>query len=146
MRHTRGARPGRDAEILDGDDLLLGRLRQLGLIELEALTFGTAAELRGELVAAYADDLADALARARQRMAELVASIASGPDPLQLASAPPEVRARGGAGEAAGRLAARLGERADACRRLARLDDACALLLPRLVDIDRKRAAGQREG
>ena len=125
--------------ILDPDDLLLGRLRQLGLIDLEALTFGAAGELRGELVAAYADDLADALSRARARMAELVKSIAGGPDPLQLVSAPAEVRARGGAGEAASRLAARLGERADACRQLARLDEACALLLPRLVDVDKKR-------
>ena len=129
----------RGEAILDGDDRLLGRLRQLALIELEALTFGAAAELRGDLVAAYADDLADALERARARMAELVTSIAGGPDPLQLASAPPEVRARGGAGEAASRLAARLGERADACRQLARLDEACALLLPRLVDVDTKR-------
>jgi len=126
--------------ILDGDDRLLGRLRQLALIELEALTFGAAGELRGELVAAYADDLADALERARARMAELVKSIASGPDPLQLASAPPEVRARGGAGEAASRLAARLAERADACRQLARLDEACSVLLPRLVDVEKKRA------
>lgn len=128
-------------EILDGDDLLLGRLRQLSLIELDALTFGAAGAPRDELVAAYADDLADALVRARQRMAELVKSIASGPDPLQLASAPPEVRARGGAGEAASRLAARLTDRAEACRQLARLDDACALLLPRLVEVDRKRPA-----
>jgi hypothetical protein len=133
----RGPRSGE--EILDADDLLLGRLRQLGLIDLEALTFGVSGDQRGELVAAHADDLADALGRARERMAELVTSIASGPDPLQLASAPAEVRARGGAGEAASRLAARLGERAEACRQLARLDEACALLLPRLVDVDRKR-------
>ena len=125
-------------ELLDGDDLLLGRLRQLSLIDLDALTFGVAAEQRGELVAAYADDLADALVRARQRMGELVKSIAAGPDPLQLASAPPEARARGGAGEAASRLAARLGDRAETCRQLARLDEACALLLPRLVDVDKR--------
>jgi len=130
----------REEEGLDGDDLLLGRLCQLSLIDLDALTFGAAADQRGELVAAYADDLADALVRARQRMGELVKSIASGPDPLQLASAPAEVRARGGAGEAASRLASRLAERAEASRQLARLDDACALLLPRLVDVDKRRA------
>jgi hypothetical protein len=132
-------RPQRAEESLDGDDLLLGRLRQLSLIDLEALAFGAGAEQRGELVAAYADDLADALVHARQRMAELVKSIASGPDPLQLASAPAEVRARGGAGEAASRLAGRLADRAEACRQLARLDDACALLLPKLVEVDKKR-------
>lgn len=126
-------------DLLDVDHLLLGRLRQLSLIDLEALTFGAAGELRGQLIAAYADDLADALVRARQRMAELVKSIASGPDPLQIASAPAEVRVRGGAGEAASRLSARLGERAEACRQLARLDEACALLLPRLVEIDKRR-------
>jgi hypothetical protein len=134
MRSARAAEDG-----LDGDDLLLGRLRQLSLIDLDALTFGAGAEQRGELVAAYADDLADALVRARERMAELVKSIASGPDPLALVSAPSEVRARGGAGEAASRLASRLADRAEASRQLARLDDACAVLLPRLVDVDKKR-------
>jgi hypothetical protein len=94
---------------LGGDDRLLGRLRQLSLIDLDSLLFGAGPDRRAEVVAAFADDLADALLRARDRMAE------------------------------AGRSAHRLAERADACRQLARLDEACALLLPRLVDIDKRR-------
>jgi hypothetical protein len=30
-------------------------------------------------------------------------------------------------------------ERAEACRDLARFDEACALLLPRLIELDRRR-------
>jgi hypothetical protein len=124
---------------LGGDDRLLGRLRQLSLIDLDSLLFGAGPDRRAEVVAAFADDLADALLRARDRMAELVGQIGAGPDPLALATAPADTRRRGGAGEAAGRSAHRLAERADACRQLARLDEACALLLPRLVDIDKRR-------
>ena len=113
------------------DDRLLGRLRQLSLVELDALVAGAGPERRAELLEAYAGDLADALARARARMGELVATIAKG--------APAATRAKSGATESSGRLAARLDERAEACRDLARLDEACALLLPRLIEIDRRR-------
>lgn len=121
------------------DDRLLGRLRQLSLVELDALVAGAGPERRAELLEAYAGDLADALARARARMGELVATIAKGPDPLALVGAPAATRAKSGATESSGRLAARLDERAEACRDLARLDEACALLLPRLIEIDRRR-------
>ena len=48
-------RPRRAAEDLGADDRLLGRLRQLSLVDLEALTFGVGAERRAELVSAYAE-------------------------------------------------------------------------------------------
>jgi hypothetical protein len=124
---------------LTGDERLLGRLRQLSLVELDSLLAG-AGPRRGELLAALADDLIDALGQARQRMAELVREVASGPDPLAVLDATPAMRARGGAtAEGPGRLAGRLAERAAACRDLARLEEAAALLLPRLFEIDRRR-------
>ncbi|HLU66584.1 MAG TPA: hypothetical protein VKZ63_09930 [Kofleriaceae bacterium] len=127
------------ADDLAGDERLLARLRQLGLVELDALLFGAAGPERARLLAAHADDLADALGRARERMAALVQAIAAGPDPLALVSAPREVRARDGATRAAGGLAARLFDRAEAARTLARLDQACAALLPRLFELERRR-------
>jgi hypothetical protein len=127
--------PGDDPE----DERLLTRLRQLGLIELDALLFGAGPDARARLVAAYADDLADALSVARARMAGLLGVLSAGPDPLGLVAAGPEVRAGGGALEAAGRLAQALSRRAEACRTLARLDEACAVLLPRLFAVERMR-------
>jgi hypothetical protein len=126
----------------EGDERLLGRLRQLSLIELDSLLGGAGGPRYAELLAAHADDLIDALGQARRRMAELGRELASGPDPLAVLEASPALRARGGGAEGSARLAARLAERAAACRDLARLDDAAALLLPRLFEIERRRGAG----
>lgn len=130
----------------DSDDRLLARLRQLGLVELDALLDGAAGAERAALLAAHADDVADALAQARRRMDELVRTIAAGPDPLALCDAAPALRARAEAKDAMARAARRLGARAAACRDLARLDDACSLLAPRLCDLDRRRGAGSSGG
>jgi hypothetical protein len=65
------------------DELMSARLRDLALVELDAL---------GALVAAYADDVADALRDARTRIAALRAQLA-GADPLAVVDAP--VRQRG---------------------------------------------------
>ena len=138
----KGARRQAEAE-LGADDRLLGRLRQLSLVEIDALAAGAAPGRRTELLDAYADDLADALAHARRRMTELVALVSGGPDPLALVGAAPSVRAQSGAGEAASRLSARLFQRAGACRDLARFDEACALLLPHLIEVDRRRGAAR---
>jgi hypothetical protein len=129
----------REIDELTADERLVGRLRQLGLIELDALLFGAGPEERARLIGAHADDLADALGRARERMAELVAAALAGPDPLGLLTAAPDVRARSGGREAASRLAGRLADRAEAARTLARLDEACAGLVPRLLQLDRRR-------
>jgi hypothetical protein len=122
------------------DDQLLARLRQLSLVELESLLAGATGARRAELLSAHADDLLDALAHARRRMAELGREVTAGPDPLAVLEAPRSMRARGAASEGPGRLATRLAERAAACRDLARLDEAAALLLPRLFEIERRRA------
>lgn len=124
-----------------GDERLLGRLRQLSLIDLDSLLAGATGERWAELLAAHADDLIDALGQARQRMSELGRVVAAGPDPLAVLGAAREVRVRGAVGEGGARLAARLAERAAACRDLARLDEAAALLLPRLFELERRRGS-----
>ena len=124
---------------LGEDDQLLARLRQLSLVELESLLAGATGARHAELLSAYAGDLLHALAHARRRMAELGREVTAGPDPLAVLEAPQSLRARGAAGEGPGRLATRLAERAAACRDLARLDEAAALLLPRLFEIERRR-------
>jgi hypothetical protein len=129
----------RDAPVGE-DDQLLARLRQLSLVELESLLAGATGARHVELLSAHADDLLDALAHARRRMLELGREVTGGPDPLAVLDAPQALRARGAASEGPGRLATRLAERAAACRDLARLDDAAALLLPRLFEIERRRA------
>ncbi len=75
-------------------------------------------------------------------MAELGHEVAAGPDPLAILDAAPGTRARGAVTEGPGRLAARLAERAAACRDLARFEEAAALLLPRLFDVERRRGSG----
>jgi hypothetical protein len=129
----------RDGSGDGGDDRLVGRLRQLSLIDLDSLLAGASGDSRVELLGAYAGDLIDALLQARSRIAELTRTVATGPDPLAILDATPSVRVRGAAGDGPGRLAARLAERASACRDLARVEEAAALLLPRLFDVERRR-------
>ncbi len=128
----------RDGSSDGGDDRLVGRLRQLSLIDLDSLLAGAGGESRVELLGAYAGDLIDALRQARARILELTRAIVGGPDPLAILDATPSVRVRGAAGEGPGRLSARLAERASACRDLARIEEAAALLLPRLFDVERR--------
>jgi hypothetical protein len=120
---------------LGGDERLLGRLRQLSLIELDSLLACTSGAQRDELLAAVAADLSDALGQARRRMGELTAEVAAGPDPLAALDAP-AARLSGAQAQA---LTARLIERAAARRDLARLEEAAALLLPRLFEVERHR-------
>lgn len=127
--------------INSSDEALLTRLRDLSLVDLDALLAGTAGEQYAELLITYADDLADALRAARQRIAELVEIAAGGPDPLNLLDAPHEVRARDGGRDAAERVARRLADRAEACRAMARIDDLVVHLFPRLLEADRRRAS-----
>jgi hypothetical protein len=124
---------------LGDDERLLGRLRQLSLIDLDSLLAGTGGARHAELLAAHAEDLIDALGQARRRMNQLGHEIAAGPDPLAVLDATPALRARGAVSEGPGRLATRLAERAAACRDLARIEEAAALLLPRLFEIERRR-------
>ena len=122
------------------DEELLGRLRDLALVEIDALLAGAEDDHYAELITAYGEDLEDALGCARARMMELLA-VAGGPDPMGLVEMPAEMRARDGGGALAERTRGRLRERAAACRALARIDDSVAQLLPRLFEADRRRVS-----
>ncbi len=120
------------------DDDLLTRLRDLALVDLDALLAGSSGDAYDELLETFAGDLEDALGAARTRTRALLES-AGGHDPLVLLDAPAATRARDGGRDAAKQIAARLAERAAACRALARLDDLTAPLLSRLIEADRRR-------
>ncbi len=122
------------------DDALLMRLRDLALVDLDALLSGAEGTAYEQLLISHAEDLEDALRTARARAVELSKLIVSA-DPLVLLDAGHGVRARDGGREAADRTGRRLGARAAACRSLARLDDLSAGLYPRLVEADRRRAS-----
>jgi len=121
------------------DEALLTRLRDLALVDLDALLTGADGEHYAALLSTYAGDLEDALRQARARMGELLRAV-GGADPLALVDAAPQVRARDGGREAADRVVQRLGARATACRALARIDDLAEKLVPRLFEADRRRA------
>lgn len=123
------------------DELLLARLRELSLVDLDALVAGASGAHYAELLAAYAEDLGDALSAARARARELLDTVAGGPDPLGLLDASFEIRTRQAGREAAERMAVRLAGRALACRSLARIDDLIVQLLPRVLEVDRRRAS-----
>jgi len=115
-------------------------MRDLSLVDIDALLAGTEGAQYARLLVAYADDLEDALRAARDRMAELVRTVA-GADPLVLLDAPFQARARDGGRDAADRSSRRLVGRSHAARALARIDDLAAGLVPRLLEADRRRAS-----
>ena len=98
-----------------GDEALLTRLRDLALVDIEALLAGASGEHYAELLTTYAEDLCHALEVARARARALVAA-AGGPDPMALLDAPYQIRARNGGRKAADRASERLTMRATACR------------------------------
>lgn len=119
----------------DVDEALSTRLRDLALVEIDALIAGDHA---GELVAAFADDVADALREARTRIAALRGQL-GGADPLSVLDAAPHQRASDAGLAGVGRIRARLAAQADAARALARLADLAAGLVPKLFEADRRR-------
>ena len=123
-------------EAPDPDESLCTRLRDLALVDLDALVAGAPAPQ--ELVAAYADDVADALREARTRIAALRTSL-GGPDPLNVLDLAAKQRASDVATAGAERARTRLHTQADAARALARLADLSATLAPKLFEADRRR-------
>jgi hypothetical protein len=121
------------------DEALVTRLRDLSLVDLDALLGGTSGDQYANLLVTYAEDLEDALKAARTRQLELGKIVAG--DPLSLLDAPYTSRARDGGREAAERVTRKLGARAAAGRALARIDDLAAALFPRLLEADRRRAS-----
>lgn len=126
--------PGTAGGPPDPDEALSTRLRDLALVELDALAAGD----RPDLIAAYADDVADALREARARIAALRAQL-GGADPLGVLDAGARQRSSDAAAQGADRIRTRLAAQADAARALARLADLASALVPKLFEADRRR-------
>lgn len=120
----------------DPDEALSTRLRDLALVDLDALTVGASSP--SEMIAVFADDVADALREARTRIAALRASL-GGPEPLAVLDLPHRQRASDTAAAGAQRVREKLASHADAARSLARLSDLAASLTPKLFEADRRR-------
>lgn len=120
----------------DRDEALSTRLRDLALVDLDALTAG-APDPR-VMIAAYAEDVLDALREARARLAALKAEL-GGADPLNVLDLAPRQRASDTATPGIERLRTRLSSQAEAARSLARLAELAAALAPRLFEADRRR-------
>ena len=119
----------------DVDEALSTRLRDLALVEIDALIVGDRAQ---ELVAAFADDVADALREARTRITALRSQL-GGADPLTVLDTAPHQRASDAGAAGVDRIRGRLVAQADAARALARLADLAAGLVPKLFEADRRR-------
>ena len=123
----------------DPDEALSTRLRDLALVELDALAAGLDGAAAEPLVAAFADDVADALREARARIAALRATFGSGGDPLSVLEVAPRQRASDAGQAGAERVRARLLSHAEAARAMARLEELAAALVPKLFEADRRR-------
>lgn len=128
--------PANGAAPVDPDEALCTRLRDLALVDLDALVVSAAAPQ--VLVATFADDVLDALREARTRIAVLRTSL-GGPDPLNVLDQRPRQRASDTAADGAIRIRHKLVEHATAARSLARLSDLAAALSPKLFEADRRR-------
>lgn len=129
---------GRPDGTPDPDEALSTRLRDLALVNLDALTAGLDSQRAQVLVAAYAEDCLDALTEARARMAALKKELA-GPDPLNVLDLQARQRASDAGHAGAERVRERLHVQAEAGRAFARLADLAAVLVPRLFEADRRR-------
>jgi hypothetical protein len=133
---TTTAGPGITTAAADADEALSTRLRDLALVDIDALIAG--AREPGELVAAFAEDVADALGEARTRIGVL-RGVLGGADPLNVLDATVRQRASDAGAPGAERVRTRLGTHAEAARALARLSDLAAGLAPKLFEADRRR-------
>ena len=122
----------------DPDEGLSVRLRDLALVDLDALCIGLDGDRGAQMAAAYADDVADALREARNRIAALRQQL-GGPDPLNVLDLQARQRASDTAHAGAVRTREKLGGQAEAARALARLADLAATLVPKLFEADRRR-------
>ena len=131
LEYTVGVRaPGQATDL---DEALSTRLRDLALVEIDALAIGDA-----ELIAAFAHDGADALREARARISALRSQL-GGADPLSVLDVTTRQRASDAGAAGVDRIRARLAAQADAARALARLTDLAAGLTAKLFEADRRR-------
>lgn len=122
----------------DPDEALSTRLRDLALVDLDALTVGLDGARGQELARAYADDLADALKEARARLVALRKELA-GPDPLNVLDLAARQRASDAGHAGADRVKDRLFAQTEAARVFARLAGLAAPLVTKLFEADRRR-------
>lgn len=122
----------------DADEELATRLRDLALVEINALTAGLAVNDAQTLVAEFADDVADALREARTRIASL-RQILSGSDPLQVLDLPVRQRASDVAQSGVAQVRAQLDQHAEVGRALAKLAALSSGLIAKLFEADRRR-------
>jgi len=127
-------RTGGTSAVPDADEALSTRLRDLALVDLDALVIGE----RADLIGTFAGDVADALAEARTRIAALRAQL-GGADPLNILDVSVRQRASDAGATGAVRVREKLASQADAARSLARLADLAAALVPKLFEADRRR-------
>jgi len=113
------------------------RLMDLALVEIDVLTARLSAEEAREVLGAFIADVEAALAEARAFLREGQKGLAAGVDPLAFLDLPSERRA--GIGDAAvDEAAARLGQRAETRRELARVEELMRPVLARLIEADRR--------
>jgi hypothetical protein len=128
----------RDGGAPDADEALSTRLRDLALVDLDALIAGLDGARGQELIAAYADDCADALREARTRLVAVRKELA-GPDPLNVLDITARQRASDAGHAGSARVHDRLVAQAEAARVFARLADLSAGLVGKLFEADRRR-------
>lgn len=128
----------RSEGVADPDEALLTRLRDLALVDLDALTVGLDADRSHELVVAYAEDIADALKEARARMTAMRKEL-GGPDPLNVLDLSARHRASDAGHAGADRVRERLLAQTEAARAFARLAGLVAPLVSKLFEADRRR-------
>jgi hypothetical protein len=128
----------REGSVPDVDESLCMRLRDLALVDLDALTVGLDGARGQEIAGAYADDVADALREARARLAALRKELA-GPDPLNVLDLSSRQRASDAGHAGADRVKDRLAAQAEASRAFARLAGLTAGLVGKLFEADRRR-------
>jgi len=122
----------------ESDEVLCMRLRDLALVELDALTAGLSGGDAQVVIAVFADDVADALREARTRIAALRQAL-GGPDPLNVLDLQPRQRASDAGQAGAERVHDRLAGQAEAARALSRLADLAGALVGKLFEADRRR-------
>ncbi|HUS31725.1 MAG TPA: hypothetical protein VMZ53_24655 [Kofleriaceae bacterium] len=128
----------RETTAPDQDEPLCTRLRDLALVDLDALTVGLDGTEGQALTSAYADDVADALREARTRLATLRKELA-GADPLNVLDMSSRQRASDAGHAGAARITDRLVTQTEAARAFARLAVLTAPLVGKLFEADRRR-------
>lgn len=122
----------------ENDEALSTRLRDLSLVEIDALTAGLGGGDAQVVIATFADDVHDALRQARARITTLRQAL-GGADPLNVLDLQARQRASDAGHAGVERVRERLVAQAEAARALSRLADLTASLIGKLFEADRRR-------